>query len=474
MGKGSFVILGNGGAAIFAARAARTSGYTGEIHLVSDVDAPAFNPMLFPYYFKGKILWDGCFPFGAGFYRDHNITCHFGVPVESLDARSQRVSLAGGRTLPYDRCLIATGAAPAIPPVPGLRGSPRAFPLRTAASAKKLEGAMRTARRAVVLGASLVGMKMAEILVKKGIQVVLLDVVDQVLPRGTHPSAAVILMHHLERHGIDVRLGCTMEGMEGVKEGVVCHFTGDVIEAADIVVVCTGVRPNLAFVDRGQVKVELAVLTDERMRTSAENLYAAGDVSQGLNLVSGKHEWLGTWGSACYQGRTVGQRISGKESVYPGTLPENISPFFEWNYAQLGEIQPQGGDVRHIGFGDPEKDGYCLLAFQNGLLAGANLINCTHYAGKLRRVILQKWHCNKVRNRETGVFTQAVAEEILTDCMAGIWQFPRQEASTVIQKIEKLGLKQSDTVRTGVARCFAISGAATCSEIISVFCILHC
>ena len=424
MRNGCFVILGNGGAAIFAAGAARLSGHRGEIHLVSDTDAAAFNPMLSPYYFKGKIPWERCFPFGMGFYRDHDITCHFGVPVASLDAINQRVALADGRTLPYDRCLIATGAAPVVPPVPGLRESPRALPLRTAASAKKLEEAIRTARKAVVLGASLVGMKMAEILVKKGIGVILLDVVDQVLPRGTHPSIAAILRRYLEVHGIDVRLGCTMEGMEGTNKGVVCHFSGDVIEEADIVLVCTGVRPNLGFVDRGQVKVELAVLTDERMRTSAENLYAAGDVSQGLNLVSGRQDWLGTWGSACYQGRTAGRHMAGKEAVYPGTLPENISPFFEWNYAQLGDIQPQGENVRHVAFGDPEQGGHCLLGFQNGLLTGANLINCTHHAGKLRRAILQKRRCERVTDQGNEGVTESGAERILNECTESISDFP--------------------------------------------------
>ena len=90
MRNGCFVILGNGGAAIYAARAARLSGHRGEIHLVSDTDGPAFNPMLSPYYFKGKIPWEGCFPFGMGFYRDHDITCHFGVPVASLEAINQQ------------------------------------------------------------------------------------------------------------------------------------------------------------------------------------------------------------------------------------------------------------------------------------------------------------------------------------------------------------------------------------------------
>jgi assimilatory nitrate reductase electron transfer subunit/3-phenylpropionate/trans-cinnamate dioxygenase ferredoxin reductase subunit len=352
--------------------------------------------MLSPYYFKGKIPWKGCFPFEADFYRDHDIICHFGAPVESLDAQNRQVTLRGGRVLAYGRCLVATGAGPVLPPVPGLRESPRALPLRTAASVKKLEAAIRTAGRVLVLGASLVGMKMAEILVKKGVGVILLDVVDQVLPRGTHPSIAAILRKYLEGHGVDVRLGCTLEGMEGANGGLVCHFSGNEMEEADLVIVCTGVRPNLGFVDRQQVRVELALLTDERMRTNVEGLYAAGDASQGLNLVSGRHDWLGTWGSACYQGRTAGRCMAGREAVYPGTLPENISPFFEWNYAQLGDIQPQGGAVRHVGFGDPEREGHGLLAFQDNLLTGANLINCTRHAGKLRLAILQKYHWDQV------------------------------------------------------------------------------
>jgi NADPH-dependent 2,4-dienoyl-CoA reductase/sulfur reductase-like enzyme len=424
MRSNRFVILGNGGAAIFAARAARISGHRGDIHLISDMNTPAFNPMLSPYYFKGKIPWERCFPFDAGFYRDHDIICHFGTPVESLDAVKQQVSLGDGRTLSYDCCLIATGASPVVPPVPGLRESPRALPLRTAASAKRLEEAILTARRAVVLGASLVGLKIAEILVKKGIRVVLLDVVDQVLPRGTHPSVAAILRRYLEEHRVDVRLGCTMEGMEGAKEGVVCHFSGDVIEAADIVIVCTGVRPNLGFVNRGEVRVEQAILTDERMRTNRDNLYAAGDVSQGMNLASGKHEWLGTWGNACYQGRTAGQNMAGREAVYPGTLPENISPIFDWTYAQLGDIQPQGEGVRHIAFGDPRRGGYSLLAFQGDLLTGANLINRTDIAGKLRRAILQKWRCVRVTDKESGDITEVGAERILSDCQESISRFP--------------------------------------------------
>ena len=95
------------------------------------------------------------------------------------------------------------------------------------------------------------GLKVAEILSKKAVKVILLDVVDQMLPRGAHPSSAAYLRTYFEEHGVDVRLGCTMEGMEGTSEGVTCHFPDDIIEEADFVAVCTGVRPNVDFIDPG-------------------------------------------------------------------------------------------------------------------------------------------------------------------------------------------------------------------------------
>ena len=423
MKTGRIVILGNGGAAIHAARTARNSGYTGEIHMVSDTDMPAFNPMLSPYYLKGLIPWEGCFPFGSTFYAEHNIACHFNTPVESLDPIRQKVTLSSGESLPYDRCLVATGARPVIPPIRGLRNSPRVYPLRTAASVKNLEKALLTARKVIVLGASLVGLKVAEVLCKREVKVILLDVVDQLLPRGAHSSSAAYLRSYFEEHGVDVRLGCTLRGMESAFEGVTCQFPDDIIEEADFVAVCTGVRPNVDFIDPGLVDMQQAVLVDERMQTNRQNLYAAGDVSQGYNLSSEKQEWLGTWGNACCQGRIAGYNMAGKEASYPGSIPQNISPFFEWTYAQLGDMQPQGEDTRYIAFGDPRKEGHCALAFEGDALMGANLINCTHLAGKLRQTIISKLDCRPYLEKSDKHFTIHGIENILDKELRSFFAF---------------------------------------------------
>ena len=98
-------------------------------------------------------------------------------------------------------------------------------------------------------------------------------------------------------------------------------------------------------------------------------------------------------------------------------MPENISPFFGWRNTQIGDIQPEGGDVRHVAFGDPEREGHVLPGFQDGVLGGANLVNCTQWAGRIRRAILQKWRCTRVAEMGKGPLSETVAEGILAACL---------------------------------------------------------
>ena len=189
------LIIGNGGAAIHAIKALREAGFSGNFHQVSDEEGQAFNPMLAPYYLKGALSWQQCFPFGRDFYQNHDVICHFGAPVEYLDARNKTVTLKNNVHLSYDKCLLATGARVTTPPIPGLTSSSFALPLRTPASTLQMQKAMGNAQKVVVLGASLVGVKVAEILIKHHVAVILLDVAAQFLPRGAHPETAAFFIN---------------------------------------------------------------------------------------------------------------------------------------------------------------------------------------------------------------------------------------------------------------------------------------
>ena len=133
-GTKTIVILGNGGGAVHAAAAARKTGFSGRIIMVSDTVGAAFNPMLAPYYLKGALSWKSCFPFGMEFHRKFDIEIHFGSAVEYLDPHEKKVVLVSGERLSYDKCLIATGARPLIPPISGIENCSSIFPLRSADS----------------------------------------------------------------------------------------------------------------------------------------------------------------------------------------------------------------------------------------------------------------------------------------------------------------------------------------------------
>ena len=389
MAERNIVILGNGGAACHAVAAARSAGFAGKIHMISDVREPAFNPMLAPYYLKGLLGWEHCFPFGADFYKRHEVTCHFGSPVRELNAEARTVTTEDGLELAWDQCLVGTGANAVMPPVPGLSESPFAYPLRTSASTRQLESVMATAEKAVIMGASLVGIKIAEIMSHKKARIVVVDVTNQVMPRGAHPETAGYLQTYFEQHGVEFLLGCALEGLEEKEEGVCCLFPETVVEDADFIGVCTGIRSNLDFIDTRQVETDLGILIDERCSTSVAGLYAAGDCAQGNNPMTGRKEWQGTWVNACYQGRTAGLNMAGRSSRFEGIVPQHISPFFQWTYAQIGNVNASGDTVRTETFGHPFKgDGkFKLLVYQGERLVGANLINCTEDIGALKHAI---------------------------------------------------------------------------------------
>ncbi|MBW2016585.1 MAG: FAD-dependent oxidoreductase [Deltaproteobacteria bacterium] len=405
MNQGSLplLIIGNGGAAVHAALGARQAGFKGRIRLVADREGPAFNPMLAPYYLAGSIPFERCFPFGADFYIRHELECLFGSPVEYLDPRNREVRLADNRKIPYEKCLLATGASPVLPGVPGLRESSRVFTLRTASDTTRLADTLPVTRKAAILGASLVGLKVAEIFVHRGIETVLIDVAPQILPPAALPECASSLENHILKNGVQLRLSAFLEHLEETSQRAVLHFKEGPPLEADLCLVCTGVRANLDFLDPTWTGVDRGIIVNHRLETQTEGIYAAGDVSQGTNLLTGKKEVLGLWGNACYQGRCAGINMAGGRSSYPGSIPDHVSTFFGIHFVHLGDVHRQGSEIAVLS-GDDGDDGVKFwLVFEGKRLVGANLLGNLEHAGRLRRTILLRldWgeHLSQLRER---------------------------------------------------------------------------
>ncbi len=414
-------IIGNGAAAAEAVLALRQNGFTAAIHVFADNDHPPYNPMLGTYLVSGAIPLERAFPFGGRqtFYQANEVSTHLDEAVTELDAEARTFATAAGSTYSYERCLVATGARPAVPPITGLREAlgiegpeRRVFTIQTLADALRLKQAAEeacaaavTARltpRAAVVGASFAGVKIASVLHEMGMLVTLVEREPSLLPLSAHPDCAHILERHLLGEGYQLRLGAALTGVAPHSSGVRLDF-GSLPGAADpggaggtacedqearaevdLVVVCTGNRPSLGFLKPGQIDIGAGVLVDDQLRSSIPTLYAAGDVAQGKNLMSGRHEIIGLWASARAQGRAAGRSVAGVPTGYRGSVPSNITHVGRLLFASVGCLRDYDEiESSHLG------DAFRLRAWQEGRLAGVNLINGCLGVGITRGALLR-------------------------------------------------------------------------------------
>ncbi|OGP93724.1 MAG: hypothetical protein A2156_06065 [Deltaproteobacteria bacterium RBG_16_48_10] len=384
----SMVIVGNGCAGAECIKALRESGYSGGIRLLTDSRWSISNPMLTTYYVAGKIGFEGLFPYGASqkFYLKYGVDMYTESPVVALDAEQKVVYAESGLELKYDQCLIATGATPVLPPVEGI-GSDRIYTMRTVGDAVRLKEAMtKTPKKALVIGASMVGIKVMELFYKAGVEVCLADLAQHIFPLSAHPECARIVEERLDQKGIKLRFGAGIEKVEETSGGGIrAYLEGSTeSEEADLLVMCIGVKANTSFIDRKRVAVDRGILVDGYMRTSMPGLYAAGDVAQGKNLLSGGSEMIGLWNNARYQGRTAGRNMAGKNEFFRGNIPHNITHFMGMDFVGIGNVNDHDRMEKKY-------DGrrYIQLFWKDGLLTGANFLDSYTESGIIKHALIK-------------------------------------------------------------------------------------
>lgn len=381
----SIVIVGNGCASAECIKALRENGYSGRIFLFSENNWSVFNPMLITYYLADKIDFDGMFPYGRGedFYKRYKVDVYFGSPVVAICPKDKVVYTHSGKEFKYDRCLIATGARPIVPSVKGIE-SERVFQVRTVEDAIRMKIFLsNNPQKALVVGASLIGIKIAEVLYNRGMEVYLLDIARHIFPLNAHPECARIIEERLEQKGIRLRLGTEIEKIKETSRGLKVYLKDKSVVETDMVVICIGVKPNTDFIN-GKIAIDRGVLIDEYTRTSCKDLYAAGDVSQVKTLLGGKSQIMGLLSNARYQGRTAGKNMLGKIEPLPGVIPNNIAHFFGMDFVSIGdifcydriEIRSNGGQ-------------FVQFFWKDKLLKGINMLNSYQESGIIKNTMIK-------------------------------------------------------------------------------------
>ncbi|MFZ7101215.1 MAG: NAD(P)/FAD-dependent oxidoreductase [Peptococcaceae bacterium] len=402
-------IIGNGCAGAECLKALRESGYTGEIHIFTDNQWPVANPMLTTYYVAGKIDFPGLFPYGNGdeIYQTYRADVHPDSPVIKLDASERVVANQGGFELQFDQCLIAAGAAPFLPPIPGI-DSNKVYVMRTVEDAVRLKEVLaQRPQKALIIGASMVGIKLVETFYKAGLEVTLADLAEYIFPLAAHRDCAEVIEDRLVKKGIKLKFGAAIKKIEETAGGIKAYFgESPEGEAADFLVMCIGVRANINFIDRGQIQCQQGVLVDKYMRTNVPGVYAAGDVAQGTNLLTGEQQIIGLWANGRYQGRTAGRNMAGLAEALPGNIPHNITHFMGMDFVGIG-------DVRNYTRTEKRYDGqrFSQLFWQDERLTGANFVDDYTSSGALKTGMIKAL----LQNTPAPGYSAPVMQNILID-----------------------------------------------------------
>lgn len=385
----SVAVIGFGCAGFSAARAIREAEPDRIIDIYSDTDEAPYNPMLTTYFVSGKIEESTMFPLGDldTIRKTLGANILTGTPVTRLRARERTLELADGSERQYDDIVIATGAGAVIPPIKNLpeRGL---YTMRTAGDARRLEKALDdTVKSAVVVGAQMVGIKVVELLVKRGIRVVFADMEKQVFPASAYESTAEVIASRLRAAGVELKLGTAVSGVKDEGDGLSVSFSDGARERADIVVFCSGIRPNIAFVDRTELEVGVGIKTDLQMRTSVPHIYAAGDCCETLNVLTGENAYIGLWANSSVQGRVAGHDICGVKDSYPGNLIHNITHYMDTDFISIGNVKAEG---RRIFWESPSGGWRMEATVSEGRILALNILDNAGVSGPVKNILLHQ------------------------------------------------------------------------------------
>jgi NADPH-dependent 2,4-dienoyl-CoA reductase/sulfur reductase-like enzyme/nitrite reductase/ring-hydroxylating ferredoxin subunit len=310
------VIVGGGAAAFAAAEMLRRQGYQGSIAMPSDDDAPPVDrPNLSKDYLAGTAAPDWVPLRPESFYADNGIDLRLKTTVEQIDVARQAVTLAGGERLSYDCLLLATGAEPVKLSIPDA-DAPHIHTLRSFADSKAIIARAQHSRRAVIIGASFIGLEVAASLRTRNLEVHVVAPESRPMERILGPRLGDLVRSLHEQHGVIFHLGETAAAIDDAR---VRLKSGAVLEA-DLVVVGIGVRPRTALAEAAGLALDRGVVVNAHLETSAPGIFAAGDIAR--YPYGGENIRVEHWVVAERQGQTAALNMLGERRKF------SDAPFF--------------------------------------------------------------------------------------------------------------------------------------------------
>lgn len=384
-----YVILGAGPAGITAAEAIRSVDRVGSITIISGEPEPPYSRMAIPYLLHGDIGEGGTYlRQKADHYDSLCISYRHGVAM-GIDTDTKKVALYGGAVVPYDKLLIATGASPILPPIPGsdFEGVVNCW---TLADARKILEHADKGMPVVLVGAGFIGCIVLEALYQRGCDLAVVEVAPRMVARMLDETAGGMLKRWSEAKGVKVFTGTKVEAIEPGSGTGGSRFTVGLSNnkwiPAKLVVLAAGVRSNIGFLSGSGIATNRGITVDNFLRTSAPDVYAAGDCCEGIDLSTGKPDMLAIQPVAVEHGRIAGMNMAGRPTPHRGSLNMNVLDTMGLISSSFGLWQGvEGGETARLI--DETGYKYLKLNFSGDRLVGAQCVGLTDHVGMLRGLI---------------------------------------------------------------------------------------
>jgi len=405
----TFVIVGASLAGAKAAETLRDEGFDGRIVLVGEEAVrPYERPPLSKAYLRGEVEFDAAAVHDAAFYDDRQIELRLATTVTAVVPERSEVELSTGERLAYDRLLLATGATPRRPPLPGV-DLPGVHTLRTVADADRLRHAVSAAEPVVVIGAGWIGAEVAASARQLGAEVTVVELGSVPLERvlGTEVGAVYRDLH--AEHGVRLRFGVGVESFAGSDRVEEVRLTDGTVLPAGVVVLGVGVTPRTELAQAAGIQIDDGVVTDEFLQTSVRNVFAAGDVASVRSPRYGRRIRLEHWSAALNQGPAAARNMLGRR------IPYDKTPYFFSDQYDLGmEYRGWAPSFDEVVFrGDPAQHRFIAFWLQHGAVLAAMNANVWDQSDALETL---------VRSR------QSVKASILADPEVDLASLARQPA----------------------------------------------
>lgn len=384
------LILGNGAAGMTAAQKLRELNDKDEITILSCEDTPIYAKIMLPDYIGGKIELEKLFLRDLEFYKTNRINLCLNNRVEAIDTIKKEVYSSGGRIDGYDKLLLAVGGISFIPPIAGL-SEIEYFSINSLKDAENIRRNAISGKKALIIGAGLTGIEMAFALKRLGMEVEIVEKLEKILPQQLDQYSSTVMAQYLRNEGIGLLLGKTLVKVLNTPCKAIELANGEKL-GFDMLVLAIGTRQNTSILNTEEVKCSRGVLIDEYMRTSAPDVFAAGDVAEAINKLSNEYVSCYIWPNAMAQGKCAAFNMAGQTQEFANTtIAQSSVQLRDIPFMSMGMINAEGDGVEVLSFEDKEKRIYKRIILKDNKVKGMIFLGDTStvnaIAGLIRKGI---------------------------------------------------------------------------------------